>query len=41
MKKISLGDIVNSLDTLSGRVVVEEDIRLKALGAVQKMIDMK
>lgn len=41
MKKISLEDIVNSLDTLSGRVVVEEDIRLKALGAVQKMIDMK
>jgi len=41
MKKTRLEDIVNSLETLSGRVVVEEEIRLKALGAVQKMIDMK
>jgi len=41
MKKTRLEDIVNSLETLSGRIVVEEEIRLKALGAVQKMIDMK
>ncbi|MCG8685896.1 MAG: quinolinate synthase NadA [Desulfobacterales bacterium] len=41
MKKTKLEDIVNSLETLSGQITVEEDIRIKALGAVQKMIDMK
>ncbi len=41
MKKTKLGDIVNSLETLSGQITVEEDIRIKALDAVQKMIDMK
>ncbi|MCG8616658.1 MAG: quinolinate synthase NadA [Desulfobacterales bacterium] len=41
MKRISLGDILNSLNDLSGKVTVPEDIRVKALGAVQKMIDLK
>ncbi len=38
MKKITLEDIVNSLENLSGKVTVPEDIRLKALSAVEKMI---
>ncbi len=41
MKKISLKDILNSLETLSGEIKVPEEIRVKALGAVQKMVDMK
>ncbi|PIE62008.1 MAG: quinolinate synthase [Desulfobacterales bacterium] len=41
MKKTTLAHIVNSLETLSGRIFVPEDIRIKALGAVQKMINMK
>ena len=41
MKKISLEDIQRSLETLSGRVSVPEEIRVKALGAVQKMVDLK
>ncbi len=41
MKKISLSDILNSLKTLSGEIKVPEEIRVKALGAVQKMVDMK
>ena len=41
MKRISLEDILNSLTHLSGKVAVPEDIRMKALGAVQKMIDLK
>jgi quinolinate synthase len=40
MKKISLKDIKNSLETLSGEIKVPEHIRKNALGAVQKMIDM-
>jgi quinolinate synthase len=40
MKKISLADVKNSLDTLDGEIRVPENIRKKALGAVQKMIDM-
>ncbi|MDD9302785.1 MAG: quinolinate synthase NadA [Desulfobacter sp.] len=41
MKKISLKDILNSLENLTGTIIVPEDIRVKALGAVQKMIHMK
>ena len=40
MKKISLEDIRNSLETLSGEIRVPESIRKNALGAVQKMIDL-
>jgi quinolinate synthase len=40
MKKIRLQDIKNSLETLSGEIRVPEDIRKKALGAVQKMIHL-
>ncbi len=41
MKKVSLENIRDSLANLSGKVVVPEDIRKKALGAVQKMVDLK
>ncbi|MEH0020984.1 MAG: quinolinate synthase NadA [Desulfobacter sp.] len=41
MKKIRLEDILNSLDTLAGEIRVPEETRTKALGAVQKMIDLK
>lgn len=41
MKKISLENILESLTTLSGEVRVPEEIRIKALGSVQKMIDLK
>ena len=41
MKKINLGDIKESLSTLSGKVTIPEAVRLKALGAVQKMVDLK
>jgi quinolinate synthase len=40
MKKISLNDIVKSLETMEGEVKVPEDIRLSALKAVQRMIDL-
>ncbi|HUV49930.1 MAG TPA: quinolinate synthase NadA [Anaerolineae bacterium] len=40
MKKISLDDIVRSLETMDGEVKVPEDIRLPALKAVQRMIDL-
>ena len=40
MKKISLDDIIRSLETLEGEVKVPEDIRLPALKAVQRMIDL-
>jgi len=40
MKKICLEDVKNSLETLSGEVRVPADVREKALGAVQKMIDL-
>ncbi len=40
MKKISLNDIVKSLETMEGEVKVPEDIRLPALKAVQRMIDL-
>lgn len=41
MKKIRLQDILNRLENVSGKVEVPEKIRVKALGAVQKMIDLK
>ncbi len=40
MKKISLNDIVKSLETMEGEVKVPEDIRLPALKAVQRMVDL-
>jgi len=40
MKKISLDDIIRSLETMEGEVKVPEDIRLPALKAVQRMIDL-
>ena len=40
MKKITLKKILLSLETLSGRVTVPKDIRKKAWGAVQKMIEL-
>jgi quinolinate synthase len=40
MKKIGLEDVINSLENLTGRITVPEDIRQRALGAVQKMIDL-
>lgn len=41
MKRIRPEDILNSLENQSGKVEVPEEIRVKALGAVQKMIDLK
>ena len=40
MKKITLEDVVQSLETLDGEVKVPEDIRVPALSAVQRMIDL-
>jgi quinolinate synthase len=40
MKKISLADIVKSLEEMAGEVKVPEEIRHPALGAVQRMIDL-
>ncbi len=41
MKKISLEDVLKSLEEMSGEVKVPEEIRLPALGAVQAMINLK
>ena len=41
MKKITLDQVLASLETLAGEIKVPEDIRLAALGSVQKMIDLK
>lgn len=41
MKKITLADVVESLENLSGQVKVPEEIRVLALKAVQKMIALK
>ncbi len=41
MKKISLQDVLKSLEELSGEVKVPEKIRIPALKAVQAMIDLK
>ena len=40
MKKISLEDIIVSLETLGGQVKVPETIRIPALQAVQRMIEL-
>jgi len=40
MKKITLEKIFESLETLSGRITVAEDIRKKAWGSVQRMIEL-
>lgn len=40
MKKITLDKIADSLENLSGKVTVSEEIRVKALGAVEKMINL-
>jgi quinolinate synthase len=41
MKKTQLQDIWNCLENLSGRVTVEETVRIKAMNAVKKMINIK
>ncbi len=41
MKKISLEDVLKSLEELSGEVKVPEEIRIPALSTVQAMIDLK
>lgn len=38
MKKISLVDVISSLETLQPRITVAEEIRVKALTAVERMI---
>ncbi|MDH3567668.1 MAG: quinolinate synthase NadA [Desulfobacteraceae bacterium] len=40
MKKISLEDVVRSLELMEGEVKVPENIRQPAFKAVQKMIDL-
>ncbi|MBW2653927.1 MAG: quinolinate synthase NadA [Deltaproteobacteria bacterium] len=40
MKKITLENLVNSLENLTGKISVPEDIRKNALGAVQKMVNL-
>jgi quinolinate synthase len=40
MKKITPQDILNCLKNMSGRVKVPEEIRLPALTAVRRMIDL-
>lgn len=40
MKKITLGDIVRSLENFNGKVTVPESIRLDALTAVERMINL-
>ncbi|MBN1931185.1 MAG: quinolinate synthase NadA [Desulfobacterales bacterium] len=40
MKKISLEDILRSLELMEGQVKVAEEIRLPAMEAVKKMIDL-
>lgn len=40
MKRITLEDIVRSLENMEGEIKVAEDIRVPALDAVQKMLDL-
>ena len=40
MKKITLDDVVRSLESMEGEVKVPEDIQQPALKAVQGMIDL-
>lgn len=39
MKKITLENLADSLENLKGRIIVPEDIRVKALSSVQRMIE--
>jgi len=41
MKKIGLEDIIESIENNTGEVKVPENVRLKALKAVQRMIELK
>ena len=41
MKKITLDDILRSLDQMEGEVKVPEKIRKPALNAVQRMVEIK
>ncbi len=40
MKKMTLKKLASSLENLSGQITVPEDIRLKALGSVEKMVNL-
>lgn len=40
MKKITLEDIVRCLETMEGKVTVPEEVRVPALGAVERMIEL-
>ncbi|GLI34702.1 quinolinate synthase NadA [Desulforhabdus amnigena] len=40
MKKTSLEDVLRSLETLQPRITVPEDIRVRALGAVERMLTL-
>ncbi|SDU52514.1 quinolinate synthase NadA [Desulfobacula phenolica] len=40
MKKITLNNLADSLENLTGKITVPEDIRKAALGSVQKMINL-
>jgi len=40
MKKITLPDVIRSLETLEGEVKVPEAVRIPALRAVQRMVDL-
>ena len=40
MKKTTLKDVVRSLETLEPRVTVREDTRLRALGSVERMLEV-
>ena len=40
MKKITLADVLDSLENLTGEVKVPEDIRVPALASVQRMIEL-
>ena len=40
MKKITLEDVFNCLESMQGQVTVPEDIRQPALQAVQRMVDL-
>ncbi len=41
MKKITVDDVLRSLETLKPRVTVDEDVRLRALAAVERMLAVK
>jgi quinolinate synthase len=41
MKKTTLPDVLRALQTLEPRVVVPEDIAVRARGAIEKMLRVK